>query len=284
MGAKPQARLTDLTVHSPPVISGSPDTSIEYLPAARLNDLTAPCPLCKTPPPGKIVTSSKTVFVNGLGAARLSDKVACGSGGSPPGGGSHPPAKGYEVRPDDSYEKMIEGEHEISEFDLVEGEQPKKLDGSGDEADAPEGIKPGSPSRGASQPSSPGSRRAGDGVPYHSGGSPNPYSRQVNRGQAKSSQSLQGGDIRPQTEEQLTGRKSVGVGEVSAGAKFGEGAGPAGGKKGSVEYDKEEKRVKIKLNLKFPMELSFGKRSGQAGYGGAANMLAKGAATVFFGD
>lgn len=284
MGAKPQARLSDLTVHSPPVISGSPDTSVEYLPAARLNDLTAPCPVCKTPPPGKIATSSKSVFINGLGAARANDKVACGSGGSPPGGGSHPPAQGYQVRADDSYEKMMEGEHEISAFDQVDLAKPEGLQGSNGEAEDPEGIKSAGPGRSAARPGSPGTRRPSSGVPYHSSEQPNPWSRSVDRGQPKSSQQLEGGDQRSRAEEQLTGRKSVGLGEHSAGARFGEGAAPAEGKRFSAEYDEEEQRLEIKLNLKFPIELSLGKRSGQAGYGGAANMIAKGAATVLFGD
>lgn len=284
MGGKPQARLTDVTAHAPPIISGSPDTSVEYLPAARLNDLTAPCPVCKTPPPGKIVTSSKTVFINGLGAARATDKVACGAGGSPPGGGSHPPAQGYQARPEDSYEKMMEGEHEISDFDLVDVYQRQGLDGSGQEAKDPEGIKPPSGGRNASPPSNPASKRDNGGEPYASSESPNPYGRQVNRGEPRNSSELKGGDQRAAAEEELTGRKSIGLGEHSAGVKRGQDAAPDGGKKLSAEYDKEEKRVKIKLNLKFPIELSFGKRSAQAGYGGAANTIVKGAATVFFGD
>jgi len=43
-----------MTIHSLVVISGSPDTIVGSKPAERLGDLTAPCPLCKTPP-GKIV-------------------------------------------------------------------------------------------------------------------------------------------------------------------------------------------------------------------------------------
>lgn len=54
---QPQSRLTDNTVHPPVVTSGSPDTIVGGLKAARLGDTVSPCPLCKTPP-GKIVAGS----------------------------------------------------------------------------------------------------------------------------------------------------------------------------------------------------------------------------------
>jgi uncharacterized Zn-binding protein involved in type VI secretion len=104
---KPQARLTDLTIHVPPVISGSPDTIVGGLLAARKGDLTAPCPVCCTPPPGKIVSGSSSVFINSIPAARITDKVACGSGSAPPGGGSHGPVTVYGVKPEDNYVDAI---------------------------------------------------------------------------------------------------------------------------------------------------------------------------------
>jgi len=104
--AKPQSRLTDATVHAPPVISGSPDTIVGGLLAARLGDLTAPCPVCKTPP-GKIVQGSSTVFINSIKAARIGDAVACGAGGSVPGRGSHGPVTTYGVKPEDNYVDAI---------------------------------------------------------------------------------------------------------------------------------------------------------------------------------
>lgn len=101
---KPGARLTDLTAHAPVVVvSGSPDTKTGYLPSARLFDLTAPCPVCKIPNKGLIVSSSKSVFINHLGAARVGDKVLCGAGGSKPGGCSPGTASPYEVRTEDNY-------------------------------------------------------------------------------------------------------------------------------------------------------------------------------------
>jgi uncharacterized Zn-binding protein involved in type VI secretion len=100
---QPQSRLTDLTLHAPPVISGSPDTIVGGLLAARVGDLTSPCPVCLTPPPGKIVSGSSSVFINSVAAARITDAVACGAGSVPPGGGSHGPVSIYAVKPEDNY-------------------------------------------------------------------------------------------------------------------------------------------------------------------------------------
>ncbi|MBI3915640.1 MAG: PAAR domain-containing protein [Betaproteobacteria bacterium] len=102
--AQPAARLTDPTLHAAiPIISGSPDTIIGGLLAARLDDLVTPCPVCCTPPPGKIVKASMTVFINDQACARIGDLVACGAGTTPPGGGSHAPVSIYGVKKEDNY-------------------------------------------------------------------------------------------------------------------------------------------------------------------------------------
>ena len=290
MGGKPQARLTDSNVHPPVVISGSPDVTVCFLPAARLNDLTAPCPLCGPPtPPGKIVTSSSSVFINGLGAARVTDKVACGAGGGPPGGCSHPPAQGYSVRPDDSYEKMMKGEHEASEFDQVKDLPAEKQDGDRDEAQVATGIQP---SGGRSAARAPGETKADPtssrAKPYQSGAHPSPWGQQASRGARTNAADLQGGDARPDLERELTGRHSLGLGDKSVGAKFGE-IDPETPKKPwykrifSAEKDDDDNRTKITINLGISIELSFGSRSDQAGYGGAPNMIAKGCTSVIVG-
>jgi hypothetical protein len=59
--------------------------------------------VCKTPKPGKIVSGSSTVFINSIPSARIGDKVACGAGATPPGGGSHGPVSIYGVKPEDNY-------------------------------------------------------------------------------------------------------------------------------------------------------------------------------------
>jgi uncharacterized Zn-binding protein involved in type VI secretion len=103
---QPAARLTDNCIHPTVITSGSPDTVVGSLPAARLGDLVTPCPLCKTPP-GKIVKGSSTVFINSKPAARILDSVACGSPGAPPGGGSHAPVSVYGVKKEDNYVETV---------------------------------------------------------------------------------------------------------------------------------------------------------------------------------
>ena len=53
--------------------SGSPDTFVNGLQAARLGDsVRHSCPHCGT---GNISSGSETVFINGMAAARLGDRV-----------------------------------------------------------------------------------------------------------------------------------------------------------------------------------------------------------------
>jgi uncharacterized Zn-binding protein involved in type VI secretion len=105
----PAARRSDNCLHPTVIVSGSTDTIIGAMPAARLGDVVTPCPLCKTPP-GKIVKGSSTVFINSQPAARITDSVACGAGGSPPGGGSHAPVSVYAVKPEDNYVEAVFGD------------------------------------------------------------------------------------------------------------------------------------------------------------------------------
>jgi len=102
------ARILDLCKHTvTAIITGSPDTIIGYRLAARVGDLTAPCLMCKIPKPGKIMKGSSTVFINAVSAARVDDKVMCGAGLVPPGGGSHPAVTEYSVRKEDNYVDAI---------------------------------------------------------------------------------------------------------------------------------------------------------------------------------
>jgi uncharacterized Zn-binding protein involved in type VI secretion len=103
------ARITDLCDHKVTVIiTGSPDTIIGWRLAARVEDLTSPCPICKMIKPGKIVRGSRTVFINKKSAARVSDPVMCGAGMPPPPlGGSHPAVKEYKVRKEDNVIETI---------------------------------------------------------------------------------------------------------------------------------------------------------------------------------
>ncbi len=282
--SKLAARKLDLTIHAPVINSGSPDTTVGGQPAARLADVTLPCPLCKTPG-GKIVTSSATVFINRQGAARMSDKVSCGPAGAGPGGCSHPPAKGYQPRDDDHYENLIAGEHEVSEFDSVDTVSEAAPRTPGESATKPVGLAPSGGRDAARNDDETTGDQGDDGKPYHTAEHPNPFGRQVQRGESESVSSLQGGDVRPEVERELGEYDHVlGLGEKSVAAKFGTGKdGSSSGKKIAVEKD-EDQRITISINLGFSLEFSFGQRSGKAGYGGAANAVTIGCPTVFIGD
>jgi uncharacterized Zn-binding protein involved in type VI secretion len=248
----PAARKFDLTVHFPVIIiTGSPDTTIGYMPAARLNDVGTPCPLppCKPPMP-KIVSSSKTVFINNLGAARIMDFVHDGAGAKPPGPGgcSHKKATGYKARKADHYESIIKVEHEESDWDVEDEFKRVKYDGTREDEAIPAGVTGGAAKSSDKTPSTAGS-------PHGSG-----------KGGAKSK-------AQPQSPP------------AGGGAKVGGGAAPGKGSgKDSLAYEDEKKRKKVKkLELKFPVELKFGKAKGKAGYGVGINKIALGCFTVIVG-
>ena len=61
------------------IVQGSPDTNINGLAAARLNDAVVHnCPHCGT---GYVSSASGTVNINGIPAARLGDSVTYPGGG-----------------------------------------------------------------------------------------------------------------------------------------------------------------------------------------------------------
>jgi uncharacterized Zn-binding protein involved in type VI secretion len=70
------ARQGDPTDHGGVIVSGSPDTTIGGIPAARQATDSHGCPNHGTVP---IVTGSPTVLIDGTQAARVGDKLACGS-------------------------------------------------------------------------------------------------------------------------------------------------------------------------------------------------------------
>jgi uncharacterized Zn-binding protein involved in type VI secretion len=82
-GEKPAARMTDMHTcpqsDGPvphvggPILSGSPDVFIGGLPAARVTDKVT----C-VGPPDTIIVGSPSVFINGLPAARMGDQTAHG--------------------------------------------------------------------------------------------------------------------------------------------------------------------------------------------------------------
>ncbi len=255
MPGMPAARKLDLTVHVPVIIiTGSPDTKIGYLPAARLNDVGTPCPLppCKPPMP-KIVSSSKTVFINNLGAARVGDFVNDSAAAKPPGPGgcSHPAAKGYRPRKADHYEEVIAVEHEQSDWDVEDKFERQAYDGTREAAAVPAGVTGGASGGAKKSPSGKGKGHGSSGTGGAYGGS----------GGGKSSSVAGGG-----------------------GSAVGGGAAP-GKAKDSLAYEDEAKRPAEakKLDLGFPLDVTFGKAKGKAGYGAGINKIAMGCFTVIVG-
>jgi uncharacterized Zn-binding protein involved in type VI secretion len=73
--------MFDATNHPGLIVKGSPNVTINFLPAARSTDLHA-ClmpPLAGPHPPTPIAMGSKTVLINGLPAARQFDLTGCGA-------------------------------------------------------------------------------------------------------------------------------------------------------------------------------------------------------------
>jgi len=80
----PAARKGDPTIHLGKIDEGSPNVTIGGAPAARLIDKH----LCPMHGPGPITQSSITVFINGVGAARMGDLCTCMVPSTPVGEGS----------------------------------------------------------------------------------------------------------------------------------------------------------------------------------------------------
>jgi len=256
MVAMPAARKFDLTFHVPVIIiTGSPDTKIGYLPAARLNDVGTPCPLppCKPPQP-KIVGSSATVFINNLGCARIFDAVNDSAGAKPPGpdGCSHPSATGYKARKADHYEAIFKVEHEQSDWDVEDEFQRQDYDGTREDAAEEVSLTAGPSGSPAATPNT-------SGEPM-SGSSASPYG----------------------------GSGGGAEGSMASGSAPAVGGGGAPGKssnRDSLDHKDEKKRAKtpIKLDLKFPLDLKIGRAGGRKGMGIGANKIALGCFTVIVG-
>lgn len=142
------AKKGDMCLHLGTVKTGSPDTTIEGKPAARLCD-NHECKAHVPPPmkglgPGKIVTASNSVFINKFGAARKTDLCQCLMPGPPPPGAASPQTKAYSVRGSDHYEKLMAVEHELAAWDKVKDLKEADL-GKVGKADDPLGVKDASP-------------------------------------------------------------------------------------------------------------------------------------------
>jgi uncharacterized Zn-binding protein involved in type VI secretion len=254
---RPAARRYDLTLHLPPIITGSPDTTIQGEKAARLLDIVAKCPnptVPCIPPMGRIVSASTTVFVNKMGQARVGDKVLCGAAGSQgqePPGGFHPPASGYSARREDHYEKLMEVEHEASRFDEEEAKNRQAYDGSRKQAEVPVGVPPAAVKPRPPSPPPPPRRAASKTKPRKPTDAPNPVApKKAAKKKAPAKKSI--------SMPALGAAGKTRVGQGVSGSALGAPTNRAPGQKPPEE--KENNRRESQIDLRFPMNLRFGFR------------------------
>ena len=73
--SKNEARLGDKTDHGGTIITGSPNTFVNGIPAARVTDKHM-CPIHGL---NMIIEGAPHATINGLNAARIGDRCACGA-------------------------------------------------------------------------------------------------------------------------------------------------------------------------------------------------------------
>jgi len=299
MAAKKEAaRITDVCTHTNFIVSGSPNTTTESQKQARLEDRVSPCPVCKTVG-GEIVSSSKTVFVNAKGAARVTDKVQCSSAVPKPGpqavaelaakvakekllaealdliAGSGPSAaQQYNPRdPEDHYHRMMEVEHEASEWDEIEAYEREKLAGRRAKTTVPVGIPPGQSGGAARKPQGLNKRPKKAAGPHEDDDEDSNLFRPKEKRKKPAS---------PKSSAAMKKGSASSVGKLSKGSSFG-GGGEGSDK--SSDYEDEDKRDDaVVLDLEFPIDLELGARKGKKGTGSASNQIKIAARTVFIGD
>jgi hypothetical protein len=213
--------------------------------------LPAPC----KPPMGRILTASRTVFINRWGCARILDRVLCGAAavpGTEPGGCSHSAASEYRVRDADHYEKLMEVEHEASEFDRVGAYQREAYEGKRQAPAIPVGVPPSTGATAASKSSKPPAAKptAGAAKPLAGeGAKPNPI----------------GGDGKPAAPAATKGsgalpaaKSKARMGQGAAGKPLDPPTEAAAAK--AYEEEKENERKQTQPTLDFPIDLKFGIR------------------------
>jgi uncharacterized Zn-binding protein involved in type VI secretion len=130
------ARKGDLTAHGGMIVQGSPNVSIGYMPAARLLDRH----VCPIHGPGPVTQTSFTVFINGVGAARVMDKCTCMVPAKGKGGGSQDKPKHAEFKAGMEGEKEKKWREKDKEWEK-DGKEPWKKKDAEPEPEQ-EGFKP----------------------------------------------------------------------------------------------------------------------------------------------
>jgi uncharacterized Zn-binding protein involved in type VI secretion len=270
------ARVGDSCLHQGKVETGSGDTYTEDKKQARLGDMHS----CKVHPPppvppgpgmGRIVTASTSVFVNNMGAARVTDLCLCMLQTPIPPDAANPRTSEYKVRKEDNYQELMLIEHEIAERDKVKDvKEPDK--GAAGEVDDPTGVAEAkAPPRPPEPPPSPNSvtvkGKLDDQKPY-------PKEPPVAAGKSKKIESKD-------EDPKLAGGKSM---TPPAKKKEAPGA-PAAGKDGAAAKEKEKPREKpkVSIDLAFSMNLSIGMRLGLTLMGIGLDVITGGASKVYIG-
>ena len=274
---KPAAKKGDLCLHGGKIITGSPDTTTCDKLSARIGDQHT----CKSHPPGSppwppgpIVTGSSTVFINRLKAARLRDELQCGAAGPGPPGTANPQVESYRVRPEDSYQRLMKGEHEIAERDKVSDvDEPEK--GVAGTSDDPVGVSDAKAPPRAAHKSAP----SGKGVQYKSKGGPkNPHAKQAGQSKKNIQAKRLGSDV-----EQPNMAIEAGAGSVSLGVVVKRQSSKEEGGKFAVTYDEQKQRLSVKIKLLFTMDLSVGRRSTSARAGTPMDVIVAPPCSVIIG-
>lgn len=117
----PAARIGDRCVHiGAKLATGSPDTIVDGKELSRVGDISLGCELPPGPHKvGRLVKCSRTVFINGLAAARKGDGLVCPSPPPTPGapGGPRYAVKRWEVIDEKNHGELLYADGQLTDRD-----------------------------------------------------------------------------------------------------------------------------------------------------------------------
>jgi PAAR motif len=320
------ARIDDRCIHlGAKLATGSPDTIVGGQKQSRLGDISLGCEIPIPAPPhkvGHLVKCSMTVFVNGLGAARVGDKLICPSPPPTPGppGGPRHAVKRYETVDADNYVAVLyvdgrTGEYNDPEENKVQigvFEKSRKGEDYKVKVDVLNVTASGSAGKGAVGFGASAEGKASvltvEGSKVLAGTAENPYLQVLGTGDVGEAEGKAdilvgsdgkrvglGGTLKGGlTPAQVEGKVKVGIPlpkklsfQVVAGATAAV-PGPSAGVGGAVYFDKKEKRVHIAASFDIAgfgisFDVSLGMRFGLSVPMFGIDAVAFGCTTVFIG-
>jgi hypothetical protein len=227
-----------------------------------------PPPVPPGPGMGRIVTASSSVFVNNVGAARVTELCLCMLQTPIPPDAANPRTSEYKVRREDSYHEMMAVEHEIAERDRVKDvKEPDK--GATGKVDDPTGVAEAqAPPRPPEPPPSPHSVTA-----KGKANDQKPYPKEPALPGAKSKK-LGSKDEDP---------KLAGAAPMTPPAKKKQTPGAGTGATAEKEKEKKREKPEVSIDLTFSMDLSIGMRLGINLMGIGLDVITGGASKVWIG-